>query len=373
VTADSVAVAAHRPATLGVDDGVDLIEFCYEQGWTDGLPVVPPAPDKVAAAIDATGRAPREVVCRYAERRRDVTVEHVAVNAVMAGCRPEYTPVVVAIIEAVGSDDGLHALNATTGGSALGFVVNGPVRAELGMNWRGNVLGPGNRANSTIGRAVRLVQINALGSVPGAGNEGAADARPVLDRATMGQPGKYAGYHIVENEEDFPSLLPVHIERGFAPDQSVVTVFGTGGHVQWSVHHEATAREVVGTLVHYMVHSGNLRRAGFCVVVIPPETAEIFVRDGWAKADIRRALYEGTKRSVAWAKGNGWTLTGGLMDRRGGEVLPGDEEREVAIAGAPGDILIAIAGGPAGAFVHALFPYAGGVVSKEIRRPKEAI
>jgi len=369
-----MTTAVHRPATLEVDDGVDPIEFCYEQGWTDGLPVVPPTPAKVAAALAATGRAPDELVCRYVERERDVTVEHVAVNAVMAGCRAEYTPVVVAIVEAIGSDDGLHALNATTGGSALGFIVNGPVRAALGMNWRGNVFGPGNRANSTIGRAVRLVQINALGSVPGAGNEGAGGdrGRPILDRATMGQPGKYACYHIVENEDDFPSLRPLHVERGFAPEQSVVTVFGTGGHVQWSVHHEATADAIVGTLAHYMVHSGQLRRAGFCVVVIPPENAEIFVRDGWSKADIRRALHERTTRSVAWAKRNGWTLTGGLMDRRGAEVLSGDEEREVAIAGSPDDILVAVAGGPAGAFVHGLFPYAGGVVSREIRLPKEA-
>ncbi|HVM65101.1 MAG TPA: hypothetical protein VMU14_09595 [Acidimicrobiales bacterium] len=363
--------AVHRPALVDVDDGVDLIEYCYEQGWTDGLPVVPPTPGKVAAAIAATGRSPDEVVCHYVERQRDVTIEHVAVNAVMAGCRPEYTPVVVAIVEAIGADDGLHALNATTGGSALGFVVNGPVRTALGMNWRGNVFGPGNRANSTIGRAVRLVQINALGSVPGAGNESASDARPVLDRATMGQPAKYAAYHIVENEEDFPSLAPLHVERGFAPDQSVVTVFGTGGHVQWSVHHEATAEEVIGTLAHYMVHSGQLRRAGFCVVVLPPETAEVFVRDGWAKADIRQALFDGTTRSVAWAKRNGWTLTGGLMDRRGGAVAPADEDARVAIAGSPEDVLVAVAGGPAGAFVHALFPYAGGVVSREVQMPKE--
>jgi hypothetical protein len=305
VTVDGAVAAAHRPSVVDVDDGVDLVEFCYEQGWTDGLPVVPPTPAKVEAAVAATGRAPDEVVCSYAERRREVTVEHVAVNAVMAGCRPEYTPVVVAIVEGIGADDGLHALNATTGGSALGFIVNGPVRAALGMNWRGNVFGPGNRANSTIGRAVRLVQINALGSVPGAGNETASDRRPVLDRATIGQPAKYAGYHIVENEEDFPSLRPLHVERGFDREQSVVTVFGTGGHVQWSVHHESSAQEIVATLAHYMVHSGQLRRAGFCVVVIPPENAEIFVRDGWAKADIRQALFEGTTRSVAWAKRNG--------------------------------------------------------------------
>jgi hypothetical protein len=195
-------------STFAIDDGTDPIEFCYEQGWTDGLPVVPPTPEKVAAAVAATGREADELVCAYPERHRELTVGHVAANAVMAGCRPEYVPVVVAIVEAMATDAfGLHAANATTGGSAVGFIVNGPVRTALGMNCRGNVLGPGNRANSTIGRAVRLVQINGFGSVPGAGNEGQVQpgGRPILDRATLGQPGKYAGYHIVENEEDYPT------------------------------------------------------------------------------------------------------------------------------------------------------------------------
>jgi hypothetical protein len=196
---------------LEVSDGIDLVEYCYEQGWTDGLPVVAPTPEKVAAAVAASGRAGDEVVCSYAERQREVTVQDIAVNAVMAGCRPEYLPVVLAIVEAMATESfGLHAANATTGGSAVGFVVNGPIRNHLGMNYRGNVLGPGNRANSTIGRAVRLVQINAFGSVPGAGNEALVGpgGRPILDRAAVGQPGKYAGYHLVENEEDYPGSRP---------------------------------------------------------------------------------------------------------------------------------------------------------------------
>src|SRR5262249_27754338 len=146
--------------TLELADDVDPVEYCYEQGWTDGLPVVPPTPDKVARAIEATGRPADALVCEYAERQRTVRVQDIAVNSVMAGCRPEYTPVVLAIIEAMAQDSfGLHAANATTGGSAVGFIVNGPIRTRLGMNFRGNVLGPGNRANSTIGRAVRLTQI----------------------------------------------------------------------------------------------------------------------------------------------------------------------------------------------------------------------
>jgi hypothetical protein len=286
----------------------------------------------------------------------------------MAGCRPEYTPVVLAILEAMATETfGLHAANATTGGSAVGFIVNGPVRTRLGMNFRGNVLGPGNRANSTIGRAVRLTMINALGSVPGAGNEDRVGpgGRPILDRATIGQPGKYACYHIVENEDDYPTFAPVHVDRGFRADQSVVTVFATAGHIQMSVHSEHTGDEVVATLCHYLVGTGRLSRGGYCVIVLPPETAAIFVRDGWSKADIRDAVHAGTRRSVAWAKRNGHSLTGGLMDRRGAPVAEGDEDSYVSIAGKPEDIVVAAAGGPAGAFVHALFPY-GGMASREI-------
>jgi hypothetical protein len=363
-----------RPRVLDVDDAEDLIEFCYVQGWTDGLPVVPPTVEKVAAAVAATGRPADDLVCNYVERRRQVLVEHVAVNAVMAGCRPEYTPVVVAILEAMATDVfGLHMCNATTGGTAIAFVVNGPIRSRLAMNWRGNVFGSGNRANSTIGRAVRLTQINVLGSVPGAGNEDRVGrgGRPVLDRATMGQPGKYAGYHLAENEEDFPSLLPLHVERGFGPEQNVVTVFATGGHMQMSVHHESTAEEIVDTVSHYLVHSGRLNRFFSFLLVIPPESAEIFVRDGWNKADIRHAVFQGTKRSVAWVKQHGWTLSGGLTDRRGSTVLAGDEDRDAAIAGSADDILVVVAGGPAGAFVHGLFQYGGSVASQEIRLPKE--
>ncbi len=359
--------------TLEFDDGVDAVELCYERGWTDGLPVVPPTPDKVAGAVLASGRGADEVVCTYQERQRELTVGHVAVNAVMAGCRPEYVPVVMAIVEAMATDDfGLHAANATTGGSAVGFVVNGPVRTALGMNFRGNVLGPGNRANSTIGRAVRLVQINGFGSVPGAGNEDLVPpgGRPILDRATLGQPGKYAGYHIVENEEDYPTLRPLHVERGFGPEQSVVTAFATAGHLQISVHHEPTAEAIVASLSHYLVGAGHLTRSGYCVLVIPPENADIFVHDGWTKADIRHAVFEGTSRSVAWVKRHGGSLTGGLMDRRGSAVLPGDEEATAAAAGSPDDILVVVAGGPAGAFVHTLFPY-GGMASAEIRQPVE--
>lgn len=355
-----------------VADLDDAIEYCYAQGWTDGLPVVPPTPARVREFVAASGRPTGDVVCDYPDRNRTITVEKVAINAVMAGCRPEYLPVVLAIVECMADPAfGLHPINATTGGSAVGFVVNGPIRHALGMNYRGNVMGPGNRANSTIGRAVRLTQINAMGSVPGAGNDRAdAVGRPILDRATIGQPAKYAGYHLVENEEDYPSLAPLHVELGYRPEQNVVTAFTTVGHMQISAHSEGTAAELIDTISYYLVGSGRLRRGGFCVLVIPPECADIFVRDGFRKSDIGAAVFAGTTRTAAWVKRSGGSLTAGLMDRRGGDIDPADETTEVAIAGSGRDIHTVIAGGPAGAFIYALLPYGGGFASREIRAPR---
>src|SRR5262249_21371090 len=141
---------------------------------------------------------------------------------------------------------------------------NGPIRNKLKMNYRGNVLGPGNRANSSIGRAIRLAQINIMGSISGAG--GAPEhGREVLDRSTFGQPGKYAGYHIVENEEDFPELNPLHVEQGFAPEDSVVSVFSPGGHTHLSMHAEKNVEEWIDTVAHYMVGTGRLVDSGMAV------------------------------------------------------------------------------------------------------------
>jgi hypothetical protein len=365
--------AGFASGVLEIADPEDAIEFCYEQGWTDGLPVVPPTPARVARFLASAGRPADEVIVEYVDRSRALTVEKVAINAVMAGCRPEYFPVVLGLVEAM-ADPGfpLHAANASTGGMALGFVVNGPIRNELNMNCRGNVLGPGNRANSTIGRALRLTQINGMGSVAGAGNDSNLEPalRPILDRSTMGQPGKYAGYHVPEYEEAFPGLAPLHVMQGFAPEQSAVSLFSVVGHLQISAHAEGTAREIIDTICFYLAGSGRLTRAGDCVLVIPPENAEKFVRDGWGKAEIAEGVYQGTRRTVAEVKRAGGSVSGGLMDRRGGSVEPGDDRREVAIATNGSHVHVVVAGGPAGAFIYALLPYGGGFAIREVKRPQ---
>ena len=352
-------------AQFEVQDLDDAIELCYRKGWTDGLPVVPPTEEKVRRFLEAAGREPDEVLGFYTPARRQVTVEKAAINAVMAGCLPEYFPVVLAIVEAMVAEDfAIHGANSSTSGIAVGFIVNGPIRKELGMNCWGNVLGPGNRPNSTIGRAIRLTQMNVMGAILGAGGQDET-GRMILDRSTMGQPGKYAGYHIVENEEDFPSLLPLHVELGFPRESSVVTVFLSQGHTQISVHVEHTADQIVDTIAQYAVGTGRLTNHGYCVVVLSPENVGYLVKDGWSKSDVRNALFERTTRTVAWLKQQGWS-GGSMMDRRGGPVLPGDEEKAQAIAGKPENIYLVVAGGPTGGWVHFLLPVTGRPQSRVI-------
>ena len=195
-----------------VADPGEAMEVCFAKGWTDGLPVVPATPDRVEAMLLAAGLDPAHEVAHIADRAVSVTAEKVAINAVMAGCRPEYMPVVVAAIEAIGDPRwGYHGPGTSTAGAGVLIVVNGPIAHALDINAGDNLFGPGWRANLTIGRAVRLVMRNVCGSRPG-----------TLDRGTLGHPGKLS-YVIAENEAESP-WLPLHVERGLRADQSAVTV-----------------------------------------------------------------------------------------------------------------------------------------------------
>ena len=201
-----------QAATYDVADAFEANEFYQAQGWTDGLPIVPPTAERVAACLQAAGLASDDVVGVECVRQRPLTAEKVAINAVMAGCRPDYLPVVVAVLRAMCQERfNMHGSTASTGGSAPFIVVNGPVRGAIGMNATHNVLANGNRANATIGRTVRLVLINLLGCVPGQ-----------LDRSTLGHPGKFA-FCIAEDEEDSP-WLPLAQERGVPAGASAITV-----------------------------------------------------------------------------------------------------------------------------------------------------
>ena len=192
--------------------GTDLVEWYFEQGWTDGLPVVPPTPEKIAAMIAALGGEPEVVECRVPPRHGSLTREVLAINLVMAGCKSEYAAVVRAALLALTQPAfNLNGVQATTHMAAPLLVVNGPVAHEIGMNGGTNAFGSGNRANATIGRAIRLVLLNVGGGWPGD-----------LDKSTLGHPGKYT-YAVAENEAESP-WAPYHVEKGFAAEDSTVFV-----------------------------------------------------------------------------------------------------------------------------------------------------
>ncbi len=199
-----------RRVELGADE--DAVEACYSRGWTDGLPVVPPTPERVLRMLGGTRRDKDEVVAIVPPDLVECTVEKVAINAVMAGCLPEYLPVVLAAVAAACTDTfNIHGLLATTMSVGPMIVVNGPIRRRIGMNSGINAMGQGNRANASIGRALQLVVRNVGGGRPGG-----------VDRATLGQPGKYT-FCFAENEEDSP-WEPLSVERGIAPGVSAVTL-----------------------------------------------------------------------------------------------------------------------------------------------------
>src|SRR2546426_9005926 len=210
-----MATQALQSAIYDLADALDVNELYQQKGWTDGLPIVPPTEERIVECLQAVGLAATDIVGVERVRQRPMAAEKVAINAVMAGCLPAYMPVVVAILRAMCQEPfNLHGSTASTGGSAPFIVVNGPVRTAIEMNATHNVLGNGNRANATIGRAVRLVLINILGYLPGQ-----------LDRSTLGHPGKFT-FCIAEDEEDSP-WTPLAQERGVPAGASGVTVMAS--------------------------------------------------------------------------------------------------------------------------------------------------
>ena len=312
--------------TREIADAFEGIELAYALGWTDGLPVVPATEEAVQAFLAAVTLPPDAVVARLATRGRSCTVEQAAINAVMAGCRPEYFPVVLTALAAMNEEPfNLYGSSASTGGAAQMVAVNGPIRTQIGMNGGGNLFGPGNRANATIGRALRLITINALGMVPG-----------INDRSTQGHAGKYT-FCFAENEEASP-WEPWHVEFGLPSSASAVTVFAADAPHNIQNHTSQTGEGILYCAADTMANLGTFSN-GQSVVVLTPEHTQILARDGWTKPRIREYLYEHARRTVADLK------RGGKLE---GEVGPGDETTYRHRGEGPEDILVLVGGGEAG-------------------------
>ena len=314
------------------DDPIDAIERLYDLGWTDGLPVVPPTVGRVRSFLEYAGRSEDEVLGGVPERRREVTVGKAAANAVMAGCLPEHFPVVLAVCEAMLDPIfNLVGPSSSLGGSGILVIVNGPVTRRLGINSRNNLFGPGNRANATIGRSIRLILMNACAAVPG-----------LFDRSILGHPGKYS-YCIAEAEDD-THWNPLHVERGFAREDSAVTVFAceaprqvrTTGDPAAVIESVADVASTMGTSMSTVGSTGDesaiVRRGEVAVVV----SGDSETWSGWSKADFREALYPKMARSVADLKRSGHVK---------GATEPGDDERMIPLLESPDDVLVVFAGG----------------------------
>jgi hypothetical protein len=318
-----------RRIEIGAEE--DEQEAMFERGWSDGLPLVPPTEERVLRMLDGTRRAPDEVLGLVPPALVPASVEKVAINAVMAGCKPEYLPVVLAAVEAALDDRfAMHGVLATTMFVGPVVVVNGPVRRRIGMNAKGNALGQGNRANAAIGRALQLVIRNIGGGRP-----------QEIDRATLGNPGKYT-YCFAEDEEG-SCWEPLSVERGLAPGVSAVTLFagfGLQGIVdQKSRDPESLSKSFAESLK--AVHSVKLAPACDALVVVCPEHERTFRAAGWTKERVYEELYRlceiPGEDLVSGAKG---IAEGGPLSLAGKRV---NKFR-------PGGLLIVRAGGAAGMF-----------------------
>jgi hypothetical protein len=265
-------------------DADTLLEDYFERGWTDGLPVVPPTPEKVEAFLAAAGLDSDDVLGHVPTREVTVTAEHAAINAVMAGCKVEYMPVVVAAVRAhLDEMANCHSTTGTLSGACQAVIVNGPVRTEIGIQSAGACLGPGFRANATIGRALRLVIRNACRAIPG-----------FLDRASFSMPHRYS-FCFGEDEEATP-WTPLHVERGFAPDQSTATVQSCMNVIPSTDFTSRTPEAVADGYVATLRSRGQLGDAftgDGCsmVIVVGPEHRRYFDEAGWSKADLRAYMH----------------------------------------------------------------------------------
>lgn len=326
------------PFSFTVPVDTDLVEYYFEHGWSDGLPVVPPTPESLATMLAALGGEPQRLEARVPPRWGSLTREVLAVNMILAGCKPAYAPVVQSALRALCDPRfNLNGVQATTHVASPLIVVNGPIRNEIGMNAGHNVFGSGNRANATIGRAIRLVLLNVGGATPGD-----------LDKSTLGHPGKYT-YCIAENEEASP-WAPYHVERGYAPEDS--TTFGIAAEAPHSVtNHVANDPEgILDSIVSAMstIAHNNAVSSGSCAVVIGPEHAATIAGKGWKKHDVRNYLWMNTTNTFGQISFN--HRYGKVYNRSLPRWYKREADSRIPIVPRPEDIHLFVAGGEAGRF-----------------------
>ncbi|MBM3491673.1 MAG: thioredoxin [Alphaproteobacteria bacterium] len=341
-----------RAIELGEQE--DAVEAAFARGWSDGLPVVPPTRERVYRMLQGASRQPEDVLGLAPPNLVPCTVEKVAINAVMAGCRPDYFPVVLAVIEAALTHEFcMHGLLCTTMFSGPMVIVNGPVRRAIGMNWGVNALGQGNRANATIGRALQLVIRNVGGGLPGG-----------IDRATLGNPGKYT-FCFAEDEDD-TLWEPLSVEHGLPRGASAVTLFAGDG-VQPMVDQksrtpDSLARSFAACLT--VAHHPKLALGGDAFLIVSPEHYRVFRAAGWSKQRTKDEINRLLLRPGAELMSGVGGMAEGLPARFRDQMVPKFRQ---------GGLKIVRAGGQAGLFSAivtgwaAAGDYGSSPVTKEVR------
>lgn len=349
-----------RARKLEIGSLDDPFEFMFDQGFSDGLPLVPPTPERVLRMLDGCNRDPQEVLAQMPPNLADLTIEKVAINAVMAGCKPSYMPVVVAALEAICTEEyNIHGVMATTMGASPVIVVNGPIRHQLEMNMGLGALGQGNRANATIGRAVRLAVRNVGGAKPGG-----------TERSALGNPAKFT-MCFAEWEERHP-WQPLHVERGFDPDDSVVTVFTMSSGPTLIVDQDSRNGRALGASFGLCLESIFHPKAHYSadvLVVVCPEHVDTFVSDGFDKTALRARIQEVTERSIAELAADEDCAVGFPAE----QIAKMDEaglQKRLAKFRQESDIHITVAGGDAGKFSGAFHGWVTGPMGSIITSRK---
>ena len=321
-----------------VEDFAAAQELFHSNGWTDGLPVVPPTEAAVEACLDWAVMPPGQLIGIEPVRAQPITAEKLAINAVMAGCLPVHFPVVATAWQAMMKEEFLlHGVTSSTGGCAILLIINGPVRLEIGANATFNALGNSDRATSVIGRAIRLALINLMDVRSGG-----------IDRTTLGHPGKFS-YCLAEDEEG-TDWQPLATMRGIPEGLSAVTVMAALGPRQIMNEWTTDPKEILETFAaemranqrHYSIYGGNY------AIVIPKQLRDIIQSAGWTKRDIAEFIYERARvRRGEWAD----VGKGAIVRDRANKIHTALES--------PDHLLVVAAGGPAGGFGAVIPPWMG--------------
>ena len=329
----------------------DEFESMFTRGWTDGLPVIPPTPERVLRMLTGTTRSPQDVVAIAPPNLVELTVEKIAINAVMAGALPEYLPWIITALEAVCNDEfNMHGVLATTMPVGPVIICNGPGTKAIGMNSGVNVFGQGNRANLTIGRAVQLTIRNVGGGKPGE-----------VDRATHGNPGKLS-FCFAEDEAGSP-FGTLAQERGIAPQQNAVTVFAGEGPRCVVDQAARTPEQLTNSFAACLraTHHPKSVLSFDAILVISPDHSRVYAEAGWDREKILSELY--ARLNIPGAE-----LVIGALDMAEG--LPAKFADRIVPKFKTGGILLAHAGGGAGLFSSIIGGWANGAMgSTPVTRP----